>query len=70
MTVIRCASISKYLEDRFALEMMRLAQSMSVRGLRKAIELGLRRGYGPRLKQFDDAFEMPAGRSNRRPERR
>ena len=50
--------------------MARLAQSMGVGGLRQAIELDLGSAYGPRLKQFSDAFEMPAGASNRGPERR
>jgi len=43
---------------------------MGVGGLRQAIDLDLGRAYDPRLKQFSDAFEMPAGAPNRRPERR
>jgi hypothetical protein len=41
--------------------MARLAQSMGVGCLRQPIGLDLRRAYGPRLKQLDDALEMPAG---------
>jgi hypothetical protein len=65
----RLSNVSTHLEDEFASEMARFAQSMSVGGLGQAIELDLRRTNGPRLKQFSDAFEMPAGASNRRPER-
>jgi hypothetical protein len=68
--ITRCPNISAHLEDELAPEMARLAQSMGVGCLRQAIELDLRRAYGPRLKQLDDALEMPAGASNRRPQRR
>src|SRR5215472_6527880 len=46
-----------------------LAQAMSIGGLRQAIELDFRGLYGARLEEFDDTFEMPAGASDRRPER-
>jgi hypothetical protein len=62
-------NVSTHLEDELSLEMARLAQSMRVGGLRQAIELDLRRAYGPSLKQLGDAIEMSAGASNRRPER-
>jgi hypothetical protein len=39
--------VSTHLEDELSLEMARLAQSMRVGGLRQAIELDLRRAYGP-----------------------
>jgi hypothetical protein len=49
--------------------MARLAQSMGVGGFRRAVELDLRRAYGPCLKQVGDALEMSAGTSDWRPER-
>jgi hypothetical protein len=49
--------------------MARLAQSMGVGDFRQAVELDLRRAYGPCLKQMGDALEMSAGTSDWRPER-
>jgi len=51
-------NVSSHLEYELAPEMARLAQSMGVSGLRQAIELDLRRAYGPCLKQLGYSIEV------------
>src|SRR5690242_9445912 len=65
-----CITISTHLEDELAPEVARLAQPMGVGGFGQAIELDLGRADGAGRKELGDAFEMPAGASNRRPQRR
>jgi hypothetical protein len=60
--------LSANLEEELAPEMARLAQSVGGHGLRQPKESDFRSAYGSGLKQFDDAIEMPAVSSNRRPE--
>src|SRR5262249_56507011 len=57
--------ISTHLEHELAPEMARLAHAMGVGGFGQPIELDLGRTDGAGRKQLGDAFEMPAGASDR-----